>query len=110
MTDERFIQVWLDLKNQNGCWNCKNDWSICTVNHIGTVGYIRGISHCALKDWEYDREKHKESKFKYSWFKEYEELLKKNEELKSEIKMLKTTIGRNEGHIDRLTHKCEWSN
>ena len=33
---------------------------------------------------------------------------KENEQLKSEIKMLKTTIGRNEGYIDRLTHKGEW--
>lgn len=33
---------------------------------------------------------------------------KKNEQLKSEINMLKITIGRNEGYIDRLTHKGEW--
>lgn len=35
-------------------------------------------------------------------------LQKENEQLKSEINMLKTTIGRNEGYIDRLTHKGEW--
>lgn len=47
--------------------------------------------------------------------KEYDELheknillLRKNEQLKSEINMLKTTISRNEGYIDRLTHKGEW--
>ena len=33
---------------------------------------------------------------------------KENEQLKAEINMLKTTIGRNEGYIDRLTHKGEW--
>ena len=31
-----------------------------------------------------------------------------NEKLRSEINMLKTTIGRNEGYIDRLTHTGEW--
>ena len=36
------------------------------------------------------------------------QLAEKNEQLKSEINMLKTTIGRNEGYIDRLTHKGEW--
>ena len=36
------------------------------------------------------------------------DLLNENEQLKSEINMLKTTIGRNEGYIDRLTHKGEW--
>lgn len=35
-------------------------------------------------------------------------LEKENEQLKAEINMLKTTIGRNEGYIDRLTHKGEW--
>ena len=43
--------------------------------------------------------------------KQYEELQRlkqENGQLKSEINMLKTTIGRNEGHIDRLTHKGEW--
>jgi len=35
-------------------------------------------------------------------------LLEKNEQLKQEINMLKTTIGRNEEYIDRLTHKGEW--
>lgn len=54
MTAKRFIQVWLDLAAQNGCWNCKNDLDICKINYIGTVGYIRGISHCALKDWEFN--------------------------------------------------------
>lgn len=36
------------------------------------------------------------------------DLEEENEQLKSEINMLKTTIGRNEGYIDRLTHKGEW--
>ena len=36
------------------------------------------------------------------------ELNDENEQLKSEINMLKTTIGRNEGYIDRLTHNGEW--
>lgn len=58
MTKKRFIQVWLDLDAQNGCWNCKNNLDVCKINNIGTVGYIRGISHCALKDWEYDVDKH----------------------------------------------------
>lgn len=31
-----------------------------------------------------------------------------NEQLKSEINMLKTTISRNEAYIKRLTHKGEW--
>lgn len=35
-------------------------------------------------------------------------LTEENEQLKSEINMLKITIGRNEGYIDRLTHKGEW--
>ena len=37
-----------------------------------------------------------------------DELYKENEQLKSEINMLKTTIGRNEAYIERLTHKGEW--
>ena len=39
---------------------------------------------------------------------EYVDVKKENEQLKSEINMLKITIGRNEGYIDRLTHKGEW--
>lgn len=35
-------------------------------------------------------------------------LTKENEQLKSEINMLKTTISRNEAYIKRLTHKGEW--
>lgn len=31
-----------------------------------------------------------------------------NEQLKSEINMLKVTIGRNESYIARLTHKSDW--
>lgn len=31
-----------------------------------------------------------------------------NLKLKSENNMLRTTIGRNEAYIDRLTHKGEW--
>lgn len=92
MTQKRFIQVWFDLDNQNGCWNCKNDWSICRVNNIGSVGYIRGISHCALKDWEYDKEKHKNSKSKYSWYKQYKELLNENEQLKQQIEDLEFNL------------------
>lgn len=53
LDDKELIQVYLDLKNENGCWNCKHDWSICKINNIGTVGYVKGVSHCALKDWEY---------------------------------------------------------
>lgn len=40
----------------------------------------------------------------------YSALKKENEQLKSEINMLKTTIGRNESYIERLTHKSEWHN
>lgn len=36
------------------------------------------------------------------------ELNDENEQLKSEINMLKTTIGRNEEYIYRLTHTGEW--
>lgn len=39
---------------------------------------------------------------------ELNKLNEENEQLKSEINMLKITIGRNEGYIDRLTHKGEW--
>ena len=46
----------------------------------------------------------------YEWYKKYKELLNENEQLKSEINMLKTTIGRNESYIERLTHKSEWHN
>lgn len=35
-------------------------------------------------------------------------LEEENEQLKSEIQMLKTTIGRNEAYIKRLTEKGEW--
>lgn len=35
-------------------------------------------------------------------------LLDENEQLKSEINMLKITIGRNEGYINRLTHTGKW--
>lgn len=37
-------------------------------------------------------------------------LHEKNEQLKSEINMLRTTIGRNEAYIERLTHISEWHN
>ena len=37
------------------------------------------------------------------------ELAEENEQLKSEINMLKITIGRNEGYINRLTSKGEWN-
>lgn len=53
MTEKRFIQVWLDLDSDDGCWNCKHDLSICEIHNIGTVGYVKGISHCRLKDWEW---------------------------------------------------------
>ena len=39
---------------------------------------------------------------------ELQRVEKENEQLKSEINMLKTTIGRNEAYIERLTHKGEW--
>jgi DNA repair exonuclease SbcCD ATPase subunit len=42
--------------------------------------------------------------------KNYKSVLEENEQLKSEINMLKTTIGRNESYIARLTHKSEWHN
>lgn len=53
MTEKRFIQVYLDFENGNGCWNCKHDWTICEIHNIGSVGYVKGVSHCALKDWEF---------------------------------------------------------
>lgn len=37
-------------------------------------------------------------------------LFDENEQLKSENNMLKVTIGRNEGYIDRLTHQAPWGN
>ena len=40
----------------------------------------------------------------------YIDLEKENEQLKSEINMLKNTIARNELYIEKLTHKGEWSN
>lgn len=47
------IQVYLDLDSYNGCWNYQNSYgSICRVNNIGTIDYLIGISHCALKNWE----------------------------------------------------------
>lgn len=46
--------------------------------------------------------------FKNKYKDRYRKLKEENEQLKSEINMLKTTIGRNEGYIDRLTHKGEW--
>lgn len=36
------------------------------------------------------------------------QLKKENEQLKSKINMLKTTIDRNERYIDKLTHKGKW--
>ena len=36
------------------------------------------------------------------------QLTEENEQLKSEIQMLKTTIGRNEAYIKQLTEKGEW--
>jgi hypothetical protein len=35
-------------------------------------------------------------------------LQNENEQLKKEINMLKTTIGRNEAHIQQMKHKGEW--
>lgn len=56
MTEKNIIQVYLDLDNYNGCWNCKHDYGgICEVNYIGTVS-VKGVSHCALKDWEFNKE------------------------------------------------------
>ena len=49
------IQVYLDLDSENGCWNCQNsDGSICKVNNIGTIDYLKGISHCGLRDWKFN--------------------------------------------------------
>jgi len=39
---------------------------------------------------------------------EMQELLKENKELKNEIKMLKTIIGKNEYYIGNITHKGKW--
>lgn len=47
----------------------------------------------------------------YKYFqKDARELEKENEQLKKVINMLKTTIGRNEAYIKRLTHISEWHN
>lgn len=54
--NNRFIKVYLDLENFNGCWNCKHDRSICKIHNIGSVGYVKGISHCALENWEHDKD------------------------------------------------------
>lgn len=35
-------------------------------------------------------------------------LNEENEQLKSEINMLKITIARNESYIEKITHKGEW--
>lgn len=42
------------------------------------------------------------------YYEEYKKMKKENEQLKSEINMLKTTIGRNEAYIKRLTHNGDW--
>ena len=73
MTKKRFIQVYLDLENHNGCWNCENDLSICTVHHIGTVGFVKGVSHCKLKDWKYKKVEEDHEKI-YQLTKENEQL------------------------------------
>ena len=60
---------------------------------------------------EKENEQLKKDLEEYCNFSLHDVLDKKNkeiEQLKSEINMLKTTIGRNEGYIDRLTHKGEW--
>lgn len=86
MIEKRFVQVYLDLENENGCWNCENDWSICTVHHIGTVGFVKGVSHCALKDWKYKKvEKNHEKIYR---------LTKENEQLKQQIKELNLKMTR----------------
>lgn len=38
------------------------------------------------------------------------EVAEENERLKTENQMLRTTIGRNEAYIKRLTNKSKWSN
>lgn len=76
--NKRFIQVWLDLENNNGCWDCKHNLiNYCEINNRGSVGNVKGISHCALRNWEYDRNKSK-----------IFELKEENEQLKQRIKEL----------------------
>ena len=42
---EKIIQVYLDVENENGCWNCKHELGgICEVNLIGAVSYLKGMS------------------------------------------------------------------
>ena len=62
----------------------KNDKWICILDNKKSIGNTYHI--CALLN----------------------SLNDENEQLKSEINMLKTTIGRNEAYIERLTHKSEW--
>lgn len=55
----------------------------------------------------YVEDRHTECDYFYNLLNNLHE---ENEQLKSEITMLKTTIGRNEAYIKRLTHKSEWHN
>ena len=61
----------------------------------------------ALND-ENEQLKHKLQQQELEYATDLHRLANENEQLKSEINMLKTIIGRNEGYIDRLTHKGEW--
>jgi len=57
---------------------------------------------------EIERLKRQNEDILYNNAKNMELLEKENEQLKSEINMLKTTIVRNEAHIQRIKHKGEW--
>ena len=50
---EKIIQVYLDVENENGCWNCKHEiGGICEVNLIGAVSYLKGFDR--TKDWDFN--------------------------------------------------------
>ena len=57
---------------------------------------------------EIERLKRQNGDILYNNAKNMELLEKENEQLKSEINMLKTTIGRNETYIQQMKHKGEW--
>jgi len=75
------------------------------------VNLLNYFNRCTVSNKEFMELKEENEHLKLH-FKKMEKLFqatnKENEQLKSEINMLKTTIGRNEAYIKRLTEKSEW--
>jgi len=111
MTEERF---WYDFEDPTGhkIVDFKNDkeYPLETIGDFReVVDLMNGLTaKNKVLHKEIERLKTQNEDILYNNAKNMELLEKENEQLKKEINMLKTTIGRNEAHIQQMKHKGEW--